>query len=65
MFNVPGIQREILAAIATDDLWGDITDWAGSIVGKPIANGIDWVGRKVGKWLGFSGTPVDVSQHIT
>jgi len=54
-----------LAAIASDDLWGDMTDLATPFVGKTVSNGINWVGRKIGDWLGFGGDTTDISQHVT
>lgn len=63
-FNEPAVQRKMLKAVAMDDLWGDVVGFAKPFLG-PLAEPIDWVGRKVGDWLGLSGEKRDISNHIS
>ena len=50
--------------LALDDLWGDIVGFAEPFLGKTITSGIEWAGRKVGDWLGFSGESKDISDQV-
>lgn len=46
-----------------DDIWSSAWDFISPMLG-PLAEPIEWVGKKVGDWMGLTGEKRDISSHI-